>query len=141
MKEAAELEFRKIKFSGSCLCGGVRFTGHNLRDVVYCHCRQCRSGHGSIAAYSATETARLRLRRQETLRWYQSSASVRRGFCTSCGSNLFWERLDKPTTCIAAGAIDGAVGLGAAHHIYVNGKASYDDITDGLPQYEGSMYA
>ncbi len=141
MKKAIKLNIRGTEFNGSCLCGGVRFNGHDLRDVVYCHCRQCRSGHGSIAAYTATDTRQLKLTEQATLRWYKSSTSVRRGFCSNCGSNLFWERLDKPTICVAAGAIDGPVGLRAAHHIYIADKAPYDDITDGLPQHKGSMYA
>ena len=39
--------------SGSCLCGGVRFkTTGKLRDVVACHCSQCRKQTGLY--YAAT---------------------------------------------------------------------------------------
>ena len=140
MENTAELEFRPIEFDGSCLCGAVRFNGRGLRDVVYCHCRQCRAGHGATAAYTATESSELTLTEQDTLHWYRSSAGVRREFCARCGSNLFWERLEGRTISIAAGAIHETTKLHAARHIYVADKAPYDEISDDLPQFEASMY-
>lgn len=140
MNNTAELVLRQIEFNGSCLCGGVRFSGQGLRDVVYCHCRQCRAGHGATAAYTATNWDGLTLSQQDTLRWYNASAAVRRGFCTKCGSNLFWERLEATTISIAAGAIDQTADLRAARHIYVADKAPYDEINDDLPRCEASMY-
>lgn len=140
MENTAALEFRPIEFNGSCLCGGVRFNGRGLRDVVYCHCRQCRAGHGAIAAYAATQSSNLILTQQDTLQWYNASAGVRRGFCAKCGSNLFWEPLEGTTISIAAGAFHQSAKLHAVRHIYVADKAPYDEISDNLPQFEGSMY-
>ena len=139
MSKVLDLNIQPIEFNGSCLCGQVRFNGCGLRDVVYCHCRQCRAGHGAIAAYSASESPRLTITQRETLRWYGSSEVVRRGFCVNCGSSLFWKRQDSASVCISAGAIDKMAGLRAARHIYVVDKAPYDEVTDNLPQFESSM--
>lgn len=140
MENMAELGFRPIEFKGSCLCGGVCFTGHGLRDVVYCHCGQCRAGHGAIAAYSATEFSKLILTKQDTLRWYTASSVARRGFCIKCGGNLFWEPVEGSMISIAVGALDRTAGLRGAGHIYVTDKAPYDEISDHLPRFLGSMY-
>jgi len=141
VEDAAQLNIREAEFNGSCFRGGVHFNGHDLRDVVYCHCRQCRSDHSSIAAYLTTDRVQLKLTKQATLRWIKSSTSVRRGFGSNRGSNLFWEHLDKLTICVAAGAIRGPVGLRATHHIYIADKTPYGEFTDDLPQHKGSLYA
>ena len=107
---------------------------------MYCHCRQCRFGHGAIAAYSATEFSKLTLTKQDTLRWYSASPVARRGFCIKCGGNLFWESVAATTVSIAAGALDQTVGLQGAGHIYVKDKAPYYEISDHLPQFPGNMY-
>jgi hypothetical protein len=117
--------------TGSCLCGGVTYevTGP-LRPVVYCHCRQCRktSGH-HVAATSAPQD---RVRIHGEVRWYRSSETARRGFCPTCGGNLFW---DGPgaNISIMAGTLDKAE-IQAVGHIFVADKAHYVEICDGLPQ-------
>jgi len=135
-----ELESRKVAFNGSCLCGAVRFSGRELREVVYCHCAQCRRFHGHTAAYSATDKDQIKITRDETLRWYESSPRARRGFCAVCGSSLFWDPVGKPYICIAAGAIDDCGALRAARHVYVADKCRYYDISDDLPQFQYSMH-
>lgn len=140
MKEPQKLEMRPIAFSGGCLCGSVRFSGTGLRDIVYCHCRQCRAFHGNAAAYTATVQRALTFSLDASLSWYDSSPGARRGFCANCGSSLFWKPAGKAYLCIAAGAIDDAGALRAARHVFVAEKADYYSIDDDLPQFEGSMH-
>ena len=140
MTNPAALKTRQMEFRGSCLCGAVRFSGSQLRELVYCHCRQCRRFHGHTAAYSATAEDQLKITCEEKLCWYASSPRAHRGFCAVCGSSLFWKPLDKTYLCIAAGAIDDGSALRAARHVYVADKASYYDINDDLPQFQHSMH-
>ena len=67
--------------------------------------------------------------------WFQSSPGARRGFCGTCGSNLFW---DGPGTHLSlfAGTLDGATGLKTKGHIFCASKGDYYEIADGLPQAE-----
>ena len=118
---------------GGCLCGAVRYkvTGP-LRPVVACHCQQCRKTSGHHVA--ATSALREDLHIEGQVTWYQSSPEARRGFCATCGSNLFW---DGPgvNTSIFAGTLDGPTGLSLAGHIFCADKGDYYSIEDGLPQY------
>ncbi len=73
------------------MCAAVRYrvTGP-LRDVVGCHCSQCRRMTGHFMAATAARLADFALLADTTLRWYAASAEARRGFCAACGSTLFW---------------------------------------------------
>jgi hypothetical protein len=94
----------------------------------------CRRASGHFAAATACAPEHLRLLCAETLRWYRSSATARRGFCAICGSQLFWEPGHGSHISIWAGTLDAPTGLKAAEHIFVAEKGDYYEITDGLPQ-------
>ena len=68
------------------------------------------------------------------VRWYQSSAKVRRGFCGVCGSSLFWDPIFRDFIGVAMGAFDTPTGTHLEMHIFVAEKGDYYDITDALPQ-------
>jgi hypothetical protein len=125
--------------SGGCLCGAVRyeFSGEP-RDVVNCHCGQCRRFHGHIGAYTALARNDFKLLEDSGLEWYRSSKWARRGFCAGCGSSLFWERNDAPSISISAGSLDQPTGLRTVRHVFVADKADYYEITDGLEQLSGT---
>jgi hypothetical protein len=122
---------------GGCLCGGVRYEVRGkLRDVIACHCRQCQRTSGHYVAASQAPTANLRLVESATLRWYRSSDTAERGFCSRCGGNLFW-RPSTPgstTTSIMAGTLDVPTGLKLVQHIFVADKSDYYEITDDAPR-------
>ncbi len=121
---------------GRCLCGAVRFEVRGpLRPVIYCHCTMCRRSSGHFAAATACEPAHLKLLSSQTLRWYQSSAIARRGFCGTCGSQLFWEPAHGRHLSIWTGTLETPTGLTAAEHIFVADKGDYYGITDGLAQW------
>jgi hypothetical protein len=126
--------------TGRCLCGAIRFEVQGpLRDVVVCHCGQCRRQHGAPPGYSQAAWENIRLTGAENLTWYRSSERARRGFCQLCGSSLFWEPIDTGRVSIAAGCLDSPTGLRTARHIFVADKPDYYEIEDGLEQLSGSM--
>ena len=119
--------------TGGCLCGAVRYEIHGpLRDVVNCHCGQCRRTHGNVAAYTSAARADLVLTEDRGLKWYRSSKAARRGFCGDCGASLFWEPAGEARIAIAAGGIDAPSGLTTLRHIFVAHKGDYYEIADGL---------
>lgn len=125
------------EYSGGCLCGGVRYTvTSELRDVVACHCGQCRRTSGHHVAATRARREQLTIESVETLARYESSPGVYRSFCARCGGNLFWEREAGPTVSIMAGTLDSPTGLKLAAHIYVADKGDYYRIADGMPQHE-----
>lgn len=128
-----------IEYSGGCLCGGVRYriTG-NCRDIIVCHCENCRRTHGHVSAYTATDQANFELTAQQTLQWYHDeSPDTYRGFCKRCGASLFWDARDgRRRISIAAGSLDDSGELKTSGHIFVAEAGRYYEITDDLPCYE-----
>ena len=119
---------------GSCLCGAVTFVvSGDLRPVVACHCQQCRKSSGHY--FAATSAHRKDVDIQGSVGWFQASQIARRGFCATCGSNLFWDGPGQNLS-ILAGCLDGQTGLKLVGHIYCADKGDYYEITDGLPQAE-----
>lgn len=120
---------------GSCQCGRVRFTlAQTPESATVCHCVQCRKQSGHCFASANVPKAAVDLQGAEHLHWYAASEKVRRGFCSNCGSWLFWEPLQRDWTSVALGAIDGPTGVRLERHIFVAEKGDYYDIGDGLPQ-------
>jgi hypothetical protein len=125
----------RIRGTGRCLCGAVRYEVRGpLRPVVDCHCTMCRRTSGHFAAFTATRPEDLVLIESEGLRWYRASAKARRGFCAKCGSSLFWEPASGERVSIAAGTLDLPTGLETAVHVFVEDSGDYYKISDGLPQ-------
>jgi hypothetical protein len=120
---------------GSCLCGAVRFeVACELPAPDACHCTQCRKHSGHYFASTDVPRTALTVHGAEHVTWFRSSEKVRRGFCSTCGSSLFWDPVHRDWIGIAMGAFDGPTGTRLRIHIHVADKGDYYDIADGLPQ-------
>ena len=119
--------------TGSCLCGAVAYevTGP-LRNVVACHCHQCRKQTGTYVSATSADDKDLRLTESRGLKWYRSSPVARRGFCGECGSVLFWKQDGSDSISIMAGSIDGKSGLTLEGHIFCEDAGDYYEIAGGL---------
>jgi hypothetical protein len=123
--------------TGSCLCGAVSFEVEGaLRAPDACHCTNCRKQSGHYWVSTDVPHAALKISGEENVRWYQSSETVRRGFCGTCGSVLFWDRDGAERIGVGMGAFDAPTGTRMDKHIFVAEKGDYYDITDGLDQIE-----
>jgi hypothetical protein len=121
--------------TGSCMCGKVSFTvTGELGAPDACHCTQCRKQSGHFFASGNVPRTALSVVGSENVTWYQSSAKVRRGFCSTCGSALFWDPPAHDWTSIAMGALDTPTFTHLEKHIFVAEKGDYYEIRDGLPQ-------
>ena len=128
--------------AGGCLCGAVRYRVQGpLRDVILCHCGQCRRSHGHLGAYSSAPRSAVELEGADALRWHATSTRGRRGFCGICGSSLFYEPTAEDRLAIVAGSLDQPSGLRLMGHEYVADKADYVRIDDDLPAFAGDFGA
>lgn len=121
--------------SGRCLCGAVRFRGRLESDeVIACHCTQCRasSGHFWASAHLLVEGLDLA---GETLRWYESSPGIERGFCSACGSFLFWRRRGAPYIAASCGALEGNPRLRTVAHIFLADRGTYYAVPGDAPGF------
>lgn len=129
--------------TGRCLCGAVRYEVRGpVRDVLVCHCHECRRWHGHLSASTAARKDDLFVLEPRGLRWIDSPCSearARRGFCGECGSSLFWDAPGRETVSISAGTLDGPTGLRVVSHWYVSQAGDYYELPDdGLPRHQGS---
>jgi hypothetical protein len=124
--------------TGSCLCGAVSFeVSGELPEPDACHCTQCRKQSGHYWASTDVLRSALTVRGEEKVTWFQSSEKVRRGFCSICGSVLFWDPVGRDRIAIGMGAFETPTGTRLGKHIFTADKGDYYEIADGLPQEEG----
>jgi hypothetical protein len=124
-------------FRGSCLCGECAFeVSGPLRNIIACHCTQCRKQTGHYLAATSARLADFRLLRSEPMRWYRASPTARRAFCSACGSTLFWQADGRDEISIAAGSLDGPTGLTIEGHIFCADRGDYYSIPNEGYQLE-----
>lgn len=127
-------------YKGSCLCGAVKFeiTG-NIRNIVYCHCSQCRKAQGSAFATNgivAYENFKF-LTGEDKLTGYESTPGQTKYFCRICGSPIISKTMTKPEQVrIRLGTIEDNIDERPVAHIFATSKANWEDICGDLPQYE-----
>ena len=125
-----------MTIQGSCLCGAVAFEiSGPLPAADGCHCTKCRKSSGHFFVSADVKRTQLTLTRTDGLRWFQSSEKVRRGFCGTCGSSVFFDPpADRDWIAVAMGALEIPTGGRIEKHIFVADKGDYYEISDGVPQ-------
>jgi hypothetical protein len=125
------------RLTASCLCGDCRFTLPGpAGEITACHCHQCRSLSGHYSASFDVVEAEVDWLSRDGLAEYRTAGGGVRGFCSGCGSSL-WFRAADGAFSVEAGAVDGPTGGRLAAHIFVAEKGSHYEIDDGLPQFPG----
>jgi len=118
-------EDSKIK-AGSCLCGAVKFeVAGPLREIIMCHCTMCQKSSGHHFAATAANTTDLHVSDNGSLKWFKSSEHAERGFCSNCGSSLFWRMHGRDTTSILMGSFDEDIKLPVSSHVFMGERKSY----------------
>ena len=129
-----------IQHTGACLCGAIRIAVAGALEYPpeACHCSQCRKQTGHFLAGVNVRKTALKVKGQDQIGWFQSSAAVKRGFCKVCGSTLFWQPIDPAYewTGVLAGLFDTPIGAPLSKHTFVKDKGDYYQIDDGAPQHD-----
>lgn len=80
-------------------------------------------------AASAAAATDLVLDASETLRWYSHQPEVEYGFCSRCGSSLFWRTADRSgVVSITAGTLDHPTGLVTEASLFDAEAGDYFDL-------------
>jgi hypothetical protein len=129
-----------VTLRASCLCQGVAIEIDGpVKDILFCHCTMCRKVHGTaFRARGRVKTQDLRwVRGEELVRYHESSPGQHRGFCATCGSNLFTRFADAPHVLgLSLGILDDDPVARPTCHVFVGSKAPWYEITDHLPQHQ-----
>lgn len=127
-------------YSGSCLCGGVRFEVEGVFERFYlCHCEYCRKDTGSAhAANLFSSTADLRwISGEDTIRSFNlPSTRHTKCFCSICGSALPSMQMNGELLVVPAGSLNSEVPIRPNAHIFVSSKAGWDEELEKIPTAE-----
>ena len=128
---------------GACNCGAVAFEiNADLSGVFVCHCSICRRATGSngIAVVVVDNDAFGWLCGEEHIAtWKKPNADWQTWFCRICGSPLPGAN-DESRMFVPAGLISvGGDALKVVHHVWVDSKASWDEIGDSGKQHAGAF--
>ena len=128
------------EITGGCLCGRVRYrvTGPVLWSS-HCHCHYCRAAHGAaFVTWFGVDEQEFGLEAgNDSLRWYQSSVWSRRGFCSDCGTTLFFQSRQSPNEMhIALATADSDFSIKPSSHVFYDQHVSWLEINDDLPRID-----
>lgn len=125
-------------FTGSCLCGQVRYRGHTQGvSAMVCHCRACQKQSGSaFSVILAVPSASLQWQGEMRTHAHHadSGRTVHRRFCPDCGSPMVTESPQRPRTVfLKAGTLDEPSRFQPALHLWCEHKQPWVAVPDGIP--------
>lgn len=123
--------------SGTCLCGTVSFcAGLPSKWVAHCHCSMCQRAHGAaFVTWVSIDASHLMIDDNAgMLRWFASSAHAQRGFCSRCGSTLFFRSSRWPGEVhVARANFTTPVDRRPQLHAYYDSHVDWFTVGDALP--------
>jgi hypothetical protein len=126
---------------GGCQCGAIRYRLEGGSERInLCHCRMCQRAHGAPVVAWVTIRADRVVMLGESAQFYRSSERAERGFCSRCGSPMFWRLLnqtDSPERLIdvAAASLDDPTLFAPSEHLWVSSAMPWLQLADHLPRY------
>lgn len=135
---------REHVVSGSCLCGSIRFEIEKaVGPFELCHCNRCRklSGGAALPMVRVLSSDFRLLSGKELIETYDAPLlyrppPYRSSFCRRCGSPVPPADPEGESLEIPAGLLDTDPGIKPDKHIFVDFVPPWDEIRDGLPQYD-----
>lgn len=115
---------------GQCLCGSVKVTANAMsHNVGACNCTMCRKWTGGplMAVDCGSDVV---FDGEENVKTYDSSAWAERGFCSNCGSHLFYKLKANNQYIIPVGLFDNAENMIFDHQVFIDEKPDYYDFSN-----------
>jgi len=107
--------------NGKCLCGAVSVTAETVETHFHaCHCSMCRRWAGGPVFVAPGEG--VSFGGEENVAVYDSSKVAERGFCKSCGSNLFYRLKETGQYYLSVGIFDDPSSFVLKGEIYIDHK-------------------
>ena len=122
--------------TGRCLCGAITYSAQDVTtDIHSCQCGMCRRWNGG-PAYAAS-VAQVTFEGEEHLARYDSSAWAERGFCSRCGTNLFYRLKEAKQYFVSIGTFDDQTSFNLASEIFIDDKPAVYNLAGDHPRLTG----
>lgn len=128
------MEIINIPVSGGCQCGAIRYHSDAVMDNSHlCHCRMCQKAVGNLfAALVSAPKAMVRWTRGTASTW-RSSENVERGFCSCCGTPLFYNDLASDRIGFTVGSLDNPAAFPPVTHEGIEGRMAWFAMLNDVP--------
>lgn len=122
---------------GSCLCGAVSITAPDQKKISACHCSMCRSwGGGPLMAVHCG--AGVEIDNPDAVTTYRSSDWAERGFCSTCGTHLFYRFAGSDDTIVFAGFFGDAMPFELKEQIFIDSKPGFYEFANKTENMTGA---
>ena len=110
---------------GHCLCGKVRVQVPNISTRVWaCHCGMCRRWGGGPLLSTDCGTGVI-LEGEDNISVYDSSDWAERGFCSNCGTHVFYRLKENGQYHMPVGLFENEEGLVLDLQVFFDEKPEY----------------
>jgi len=114
-----------IKANGSCLCGNVKISAQAMSTHAgTCHCGMCRKWGGGPLMVTECGT-NITFTNKEFIKVFNSSDWAERGFCSQCGSHLFYRLKESQQHFVPVGLFDDFEQYIFDHQVFIDDKPDY----------------
>lgn len=123
---------------GACLCGAVRFSVRILSTSIgACHCSMCRTwGGGPLLAVRGEADATFE--GADQISKFSSSDWAERGFCSTCGTHLFYRLKLDGHYAIPVGLLPDAGPWEFDEQIFVDEQPAYYSFANDTKKLTGA---
>lgn len=133
------MNLKEGTYSGSCLCGGVRFsvTGFSPR-AANCHCSMCRKFHGAAFGTLVEVDGLLWQSGKSLLQDYIAPNGTTRTFCKACGSSIGFRVKGAPMDAmeLAIATFDTDISVTIDAQIYTRYKSNWCALQSDIPAFQ-----
>lgn len=125
--------------SGGCQCGAVRYQVTGAQTPHLCHCRMCQKASGNYFLPLAWAPGDVLTIKRGQPSWFHSSDPVRRGFCATCGTPLFYDPVSEEGMAFTLGSLDDPAALPPQTNDGEVSRVPFFHMLVGLPSAEIGM--
>lgn len=127
-----------VEVKGSCLCGAVTIDAKTMsKNVGACHCSTCRKwGGGPLLVVDCKDE--VSFSGSENISTFSSSDWAERGFCSKCGTHLFYRLKANNQYIMSAGLFDVEAQLIFDHQIFIDEKPGYYSFSNETTNMTGA---
>ena len=127
----------ELSFKGQCMCGAVKLSATAKKpSVVACHCDMCR--RWSAGPFMAVNCQTVAFEGQKNIGRIRSSDWAERGFCTKCGSNLFYHIVESGDYQMAACLFDDQSMLRLSLQVFTDRKPEFYEFANDTKMMTGA---
>lgn len=114
-----------VESNGKCLCGSVKIKATTMStNVGACHCEMCRKWAG--APFLGVDCKdNIQFSGKDNISIFDSSEWAERGFCSKCGTHLFYHLKDNNQYIVPVGFFDTDTKLNFDHQVFIDSKPDY----------------